>query len=184
MVIRGNGWVLFRGFRQIPSRPFGGVRRQLHRPHLAAGHLADNGQPNRAGAGAQIDHTRMDHAVFCQPVKAGLHHGFGFRTRNEHSGTDLQVKVAERSMPGDVLQRLALGTAVEHGTEDGKLSGCAKFLPHKQSPVNVAQFNACRLGKEQLGIMLRRLNTRFAQLRRGLVDDVGNKHWRSPLIGH
>ena len=57
-------------------------------------------------------------------------------------------------MPGDVLQRLALGTAVEHGTEDGKLSGCAKFLPHKQSPVDVAQFNACRLGKEQLGIML------------------------------
>ena len=87
-------------------------------------------------------------------------------------------------MPGDVLQRLALGTAVEHGTEDGKLSGCAKFLPHKQSPVDVAQFNACRLGKEQLGIMLRRLNTRFAQLRRGLVDDVGNNHWRSPLIGH
>ena len=33
-------------------------------------------------------------AVFCQPVKAGLHHGFGFRTRNEHSGTDLQVKVS------------------------------------------------------------------------------------------
>ena len=100
-----------------------------------------NGQPDRAGAGAQIDHARMDHAVSCQPVKAGLHHGFGFRTRNEHSGTDLQVKVAERSMPGDVLQRLALGTAVEHGTEDGKDTGDAVGLPqslrdspHKQRP--------------------------------------------------
>ena len=71
----------------------------------------------------------MDHAVFCQPVKAGLHHGFGFRTRNEHSGTDLQVKVAERSMPGDVLQRLAL-SAADNGRMHGLELGRVKRLVH------------------------------------------------------
>ena len=62
----------------------------------------------------------MDHAVSCQPVKTGLHHGFGFRTRNEHARADLQVEIAERRMTGDVLQRLALGTPGKHGAKGGK----------------------------------------------------------------
>ena len=118
----------------------------------------------------------MDHAVSCQPVKTGLHHGFGFRTRNEHARADLQVEIAERRMTGDVLQRLALGTAGKHGLEAGKLFGCAKLLPHQQSFVDIAQLNTCRLGKEQFGIMLRRLNASLTQLHGGITNHIGSSH--------
>ena len=112
-----------------------------------------------------------------QPVKTGLDYGFGFRARDKDAGAHLQVEIAEGRVAGDVLERLAFGASDKHGVEVGQLFSRAQTLPHKHGLVDVAQLGVHGFGQQQFGVMFRRLDAGFAQLRGGLTNQVGGNHY-------
>ena len=161
---------------EVTPGPFGGSLAFLHGPHLAARHFRDDGQTDGAAAGAQVDHTGMVSAVAGDPIDAFLHDQLGFRPWDEHTGTDLQVEIAERRMAGDVLQRFAPGTTVDHRVEcferfHGILGQSEKPIAQQHGFVHALQINAECLRAQQFRIMFGCIHTCGAQHGRGTADD-------------
>ncbi len=104
-------------------------------------------------------------------------HQFRLRTRDEHAGADVQLEVAERGQTGQVLQRDPPGSpGHERGVRRGLLVGdVAPGHPQQgaRPPGDV--------GQQQLGVHLRRGNTRRGQLRGGCRQQIPGRLHRSTL---
>src|SRR4051812_36083371 len=68
--------------------------------------LMGDGEPDRAGAGAKVDHHRCVTALDLSEDR--VDDNLGFRPRDEYSGSDLQVEVTEAGRTDQMLQRHTL----------------------------------------------------------------------------
>src|SRR5690606_2633303 len=89
---------------------------ELDRMHLGLWHFVHDREADGSRSGAQFDHDGRASVRerrlrdLDRPARDLL----GLRTRDEHSGTDLDVDVPESGGPRDVLQRHPTRTRLDH----------------------------------------------------------------------
>ena len=94
-----------------------------------AGPLARDGAAHTAGTAANLEHTDRAHrARGVNALERGIHEQLRLRTWDEDARRAGDVDEAKARLAGDVLERLALGAALDEAVHAGELVGGQRLV--------------------------------------------------------